>query len=87
MELSVIVIALVLLWVFKRSVKKIAIHTDRVITNELNESLEEMIDNSTTIFQNIKNKYGDDFQTPDDVFKLLTAKSLKKNTANNNSSI
>lgn len=81
MELSAVILVVILLWVFKRSVKKIAVHTDRVITNELNEGIEEMIDNATLTFKRIHDKYGEDYRTPDDVFKLLSSK-MAKNSSN-----
>ena len=81
MEYIAIVIAgLVFVSFFKTSIRKSAKYVDQVVTTNIAEGQQELIERSMDAYQDVIDTCGQDFKTPDEVYNMLHKK--KKRTAN-----
>lgn len=73
METTIIIFALIfVVMFFKSSIKRVSKHTENVIITEINESQQDLIRRSTEAYNSIVEEFGEDFETPSQIFDKLS---------------
>ena len=79
MEFVAIIIGVVALMLFfRRTTKKIDTLIENEITTEINENQVELTRRSMDALKELVNECGEDFMTPDEVYKIMHRRSNNK---------
>lgn len=81
----VIVIAVIAALIFfKGIIKKAARYGEDVINTNISEASIELIQRSQEAYNTILEEFGEDFKTPEELYKLIHRQGRKRSNNNNN---
>lgn len=72
--IAIIIAGLVFVSFFKTSIRKSAKYVDQVVTTNISEGQQELIERSMDAYQDVLDTCGSDFKTPDEVYNMLHKK-------------
>ena len=62
---------------FKGSIRKVANHSENVITTAIDESTVELTKRSMAAYQELLDEFGEDFMTPEEIYNKMHKKGKK----------
>ena len=78
MEMIVaLVIFVVFVMFFKRSIRRIARHVDTIVTVNIDESQTELVDRAEDAYNELIETCGENFRTPEEIYDLMHHRSRK----------
>lgn len=77
--IAIIIAGLIAVSFFKTSIRRVAKYTDQVVTTNIAEGQQELIERSMDAYQDVIDTCGEDFKTPDEIYNMLHKK--KKRTS------
>ena len=83
-SISVAIIALVIIFLFKSSIKKINKHVEEELTVTILENKSDLYERAQDAYDDLVTTVGEDFSTPEEIYRKMIKKN-KKNTNQNKS--
>lgn len=74
---AIIILALIGISFFKKSINRVAKYTDQIIVTNISEGQQELISRSQEAYDAVIEAHGEDFMTPDEVYNKLHKKVKK----------
>lgn len=62
---------------FKGSIRKVANHSENVVTTAIDESTVELTKRSMAAYQELLDEFGEDFMTPEEIYNKMHKKGKK----------
>lgn len=78
MEMIVaLVIFVVFVMFFKRSIRRVARHVDTIVTVNIDESQTELVERAEDAYNELIETCGENFRTPEEIYDLMHHRSRK----------
>ena len=82
MELVIaLVVFVVFVMFFKRSIRRVARHVDSIVTVNIDESQTELVERAQDAYNELIETCGEDFKTPEEIYDLMHHRSRKTHKA------
>lgn len=75
--IAAIIAGLVFVAFFKSSIRQIAKHTEDIVTTNVNESKQELVERSMDAYQDLIRTCGQDFKTPREIYDMMNKRQKR----------